>query len=184
MALDSPTQARKYLNRQESIKDNDYHIPKKKASLCNRCLLHPGSKFKMNWDLLIIIFSLWNSLLIPYEFAFINDGQLDNVFFEISDRLIDCFFFIDIIITFRTVVVNTNTNELIRDWKMIALKYTLGRLWIDLLASLPIEAVTLIYQGQGVKLLGMVKMIRLLRLGRMLTYIKAHKNLKFSMKIG
>ena len=65
-------------------------------------LIHPLSKFKMNWDLLIIAFSLWNSILIPYEFAF-NAEALTHVIFTVSDRIIDVLFIVDIVITFRTV---------------------------------------------------------------------------------
>ena len=53
-----------------------------------------------------------------------------------------------------------------------------------MVASIPVELVYLFYSNQSFALLGMIKMVRLLRLGRMLTYIKANKNLKFSMKIG
>lgn len=69
----------------------------------------------------------------------------------------------------------------------IALSYVLyGRFGIDLIASLPLEIITLIFStdSSNLKFLGMLKMVRLLRLGRMITFLKANQKLKFSMKIG
>lgn len=68
----------------------------------------------------------------------------------------------------------------------IAVNYVLyGRFVIDLVASLPIEIITLVINtnSDNLKFIGMIKMIRLLRLGRMITFLKANQKLKFSMKI-
>ena len=69
----------------------------------------------------------------------------------------------------------------------IAAQYVLyGRFGVDLIASLPLEIITLILQSDSLNLrfLGMLKMVRLLRLGRIITFLKANQKLKFSMKIG
>ena len=52
---------------------------------------------------------------------------------------------------------------------------------------MPLELVTLIFgttDSGNLKFLSMLKMVRLLRLGRMITFLKANQKLKFSMKIG
>ena len=69
----------------------------------------------------------------------------------------------------------------------IAINYTIyGRFFIDLIASIPLEVITLspITSSQNLKFLGMLKLVRLLRLGRMITFLKANQRVKFSMKIG
>jgi hypothetical protein len=70
----------------------------------------------------------------------------------------------------------------------LAVHYVLyGRFGIDLVASMPLELVTLIFgttDSGNLKFLSMLKMVRLLRLGRMITFLKANQKLKFSMKIG
>ena len=69
----------------------------------------------------------------------------------------------------------------------IGIHYVLyGRFGVDLVASLPLEVITLIPQSNSsnLKFLGMLKMVRLLRLGRIITFLKANQKLKFSMKIG
>jgi type III secretory pathway component EscS len=68
----------------------------------------------------------------------------------------------------------------------IALRYILnGRFGVDLIASLPLDVISLIYQDSEsqFKFLGLLKLVRLLRLGRMITFLKANQNLKFSVKI-
>ena len=69
----------------------------------------------------------------------------------------------------------------------IAARYVFfGRFVVDLIASLPLEIITLVFAsgGDNLKFLGMLKMVRLLRLGRIITFLKANQKLKFSMKIG
>ena len=69
----------------------------------------------------------------------------------------------------------------------IAVRYVLyGRFVVDLIASLPLEIITLVLttNSDNLKFLGMLKMVRLLRLGRIITFLKANQKLKFSMKIG
>ena len=60
-----------------------------------------------------------------------------------------------------------------------------GRFGVDLIASMPLEVIGLlpITSSGNLKFLGMLKMVRLLRLGRMITFLKANQKLKFSMKI-
>ena len=70
----------------------------------------------------------------------------------------------------------------------LALRYVLyGRFGIDLIASMPLELVAVIFSttdSGNLKFLSMLKLVRLLRLGRMITFLKANQKLKFSMKIG
>ena len=69
----------------------------------------------------------------------------------------------------------------------IALNYIVyGRFVIDLIASLPLEVITLIFQNtsSNFRFFAMLKLVRLLRLRRMITFLRANQKLKFSMKIG
>ena len=85
-----------------------------KVSTCQRLLIHPDSRFKIIWDLVVIILSVYNSLLIPYEFAYTISS---NIFLEVIDRFVDSAFIIDIFINFRTIYRNSHTDELVTDWK-------------------------------------------------------------------
>jgi len=93
----------------------------------------------------------------------------------VIDYLIDVFFAVDIAINFRTIYLDPKTEEPVEDGKKIALNYVLkGRFWIDILASLPFELLALVFRSgsSNLKFFGMFKLARLLRLGRMITYLK------------
>ena len=94
-------------------------------------LIHPDSKFKIIWDLIIIFFSVYNALTIPYEFAYSLDT---NIFFYVLDRILDATFIIDVFVNFRTIYIDSRTGDEVRDGKKIAIKYVLyGRFfyWFD-----------------------------------------------------
>jgi hypothetical protein len=88
-------------------------------------------------------------------------------------------------VNFRTIYKDSKTDDEVHNGTKIALKYLLyGRFWIDMLASLPIEMLELLFgSNANFKFLGMIKLIRLLRLGRMITFMKANQKLKLGMKI-
>jgi hypothetical protein len=87
---------------------------------------------------------------------------------------------------FRTAYKDPKTDDLVFDSKRIAINYLKGRFWIDLLASLPLEYIILLFSessSQQLKFFGMLKLVRLLRLGRIVTYLKMNSNFKFGMKL-
>lgn len=46
----------------------EFEVPSVKVK--NKWLVHPNSSFKIIWDLVIIVFAVYNALLVPYEFAY------------------------------------------------------------------------------------------------------------------
>lgn len=69
----------------------------------------------------------------------------------------------------------------------IAMRYlTYGRFPVDVLASMPLDIVTILLKSDSsnLKFLGMLKLVRLLRLGRMISFLKKNQSLKYSAKIG
>ena len=94
-------------------------------------------------------------------------------------------FIVDIFVNFRTIYRDSKTDDEIRNWKKISARYLFqGRFIVDLMASLPLEVMESIFgTNENLKFLGMLKLIRLLRLGRMITFLKANRKLKFGMKI-
>lgn len=71
-------------------------------------LIHPNSRFKIVWDLIVIVLSVYNSIIIPYEFAYSLDP---SIFIEIIDYLIDSLFIVDIFINFRTIYFDKTDTE-------------------------------------------------------------------------
>jgi hypothetical protein len=159
----------------------------KMKKLWGKFLFKPTHPFKIKWDLLIIMFSIWNALTLPYSLAF-PDIFTNNVGFNVSGRIIDVLFAFDVIMNFRTGYVDAKTDELILNSKKIAINYIKGRCWIDLLATLPLEDIGQLLLGSSgsqkhLKLFSMMKLVRLLRLGRIVTYLKMNSSFKFGMKI-
>lgn len=115
---------------------------KKKKTCCEKFMLHPDSKWKNRWDLLVIILSVENSVLTPYELAY---GDINHVALDVFNWIVNILFFMDILITFRTMFRNSMTDEIVNNWKLSAAKYILqGRFLIDLAASFPTEVLTFI----------------------------------------
>lgn len=140
---------------------------------------HPTKGFKLRWDLLIILLAVVNSFTIPLQFALTD--LMDNYFVKISDPVVDILFFLDILIMFKTSYLNTQTNEQISDTKKIAKNYIAGRFLIDLMASVPFDTVGNWFAAGGSLVsaktgtfLSMLKLVRLLRLGRLITFIQTN----------
>jgi len=61
----------------------------------------PNKGFKLRWDLIIIFLSIYNSLMIPLQFAL--PSTIDRIIMiTVIDYIVDVLFAIDIIIMFRT----------------------------------------------------------------------------------
>lgn len=114
----------------------------KKKPCCDRWLIHPDKAIKIYWDLFIILASIWNSILIPYE---ASRGEVSTPIITVPDRVIDVLFVFDIIFNLRTIYRDSKTDEEVHSGKKIALRYILGgRFWVDLLASIPLEVFGLV----------------------------------------
>ena len=103
----------------------------------------------------------------------------------VLDYFIDSLFIVDIFINFRTIYKD-RTDEDVTDGKKIAINYVMyGRFPVDVIASMPLDVFILFINTSesNLKFLGMMKMVRLLRLGRMISFLKKYQKLKFSMKI-
>ena len=77
-------------------------------------IIYPNSCYKITWDLIIIVLSVYNSILIPFEFAYSVEN---SVWFEVVDRIVDTAFIVDIIISFRSVYRDSRTDELVTNSK-------------------------------------------------------------------
>ena len=120
------------------------------------------------------------------EFAFpiLFEGKKG---FTVADTVTDLIFAFDILINFRTAYIDSRTDEFITDPKKIAKNYLTGRFVVDLCASIPFSNIVSVFAGgkhsKKLKLLGLMKLTRLLRLGRMVTYLKTSKSFAFGASL-
>ena len=148
-----------------------------------------NNKYRMYWDLLVIILVVYNSVMIPLSFA--KPDEISGN--EILERVIDFLFLFDIFLNFRTTFVNPKTNIEITNPQRIAKNYINSvRFPFDILASIPFELFMTLSsssneeEGGGnrqLQLLGILKLIRLFRLGRIITFMKVNSSLKIGFKI-
>jgi hypothetical protein len=79
-----------------------------------------------------------NAIYVPMEITF----SIKKLSVDIMDYIMDLIFFMDIIVSFRSIVFDPVTEEPITDFKRIAKIYILsGRFFIDLISCLPIEVI-------------------------------------------
>ena len=99
------------------------------------------------------------------------------------DNFIDGLFAFDILINFRSCYIDPKTDILIVDPKKITQNYMAGRFWVDLCASIPFEIFVIFFQegSSQLKFFGMLKLVRLMRLGRMVSFLKANKSFKLGI---
>ena len=95
----------------------------------------------------------------------------------------------DIIFNFRTTYINEKTGLEVKDGKVISKKYIKHwRFYIDILSIIPFE---LLYNAisqdtsskQQFKVFDLMKLVRLLRLGRIITYLKFKQDIKIGFRI-
>lgn len=128
-----------------------------------------------------------NCFQVPYNVAF-TDAENRNIYTDLMNFTIDFIFILDVIISFRTSVIIESTAAEIFDNRKIAMMYLRGRFWIDFPASIPFDLFTYIFPGLGgsqltLQLIGLLKLVRVLRLSRLITYLNVKSELKMSLKL-
>lgn len=82
--------------------------------------------------------------------------------------IIKAVFMIDLIIGFRKAYLNESIGTEVRDPWLIAKRYLKFYFWIDLVSALPFD---MIFNNSTVELLTMVKIIRLARLDKIISFM-------------
>ena len=154
------------------ISDKNLHfdIPdSKEKSLYQKLLISHDSKFKSIFDILVLIMVNISSIIILYDFCFLEtDKENNNLFLNHPIYyVIEIFFAIFIILQFFQTYQDPSTLLIITDFKSIALRYIKKWFIIDLLSIIPFEL--FISSSEGY--LKYFKMIRFLRLPKFIQTI-------------
>ena len=110
---------------------------------------------------------------MPFVIAFYPSSGVSSEFQAVM-YTIDCFFFLDILLNFRTTFINTKTGEEVFDMKEIAKHYILnGNFFLDFCATFPF---TLVFDSEdntsGISMLRMLKLVRILRVSKIIYYMR------------
>ena len=92
----------------------------------------PDSNFKTVWDLISFVFTMWQSMAVPYRISF--DIEATGVF-GVFEYMIDSFFMVDILVNLNTGYYKK--GNLVMQRKYICLNYMLSWFFLDFFASLP-----------------------------------------------
>ena len=88
-------------------------------------------------------------------------------------------------ITFRTSFVSEEGEEIFNSWKIFH-NYIKGQFFIDLMATVPIDLILRAVMDQSnplFELCGIFKLGRIMRLSKIIQYMKSSEDLKASMKV-
>ena len=127
-------------------------------------MVNQKSGFRIRWDIMIIMLSLWICLILPVQVAF-NPNIFETVEYVLFNTVIDLLFFGDIFLNFRTTLIDDITGEETTNSKVIAINYLKGRFAIDVIAAIPFDLIA----SQTVNVIenfGIVQNLKLLRIGR------------------
>lgn len=105
--------------------------------------------------------------------------------------MVDIQFVIDVFLNFRTSYINEKTGLEVKNGKILARKYvTHWRFYVDVVSIIPFEllydAFTIGQKQQNkstLKIFDLLKLVRLLRLGRIITYLKFKQDIKIGFRI-
>ncbi|XP_077298443.1 potassium/sodium hyperpolarization-activated cyclic nucleotide-gated channel 2-like isoform X8 [Arctopsyche grandis] len=107
-------------------------------------VIHPCSSFRFYWDLCMLLLLVANLIILPVAISFFND--------DLSTRWIafnclsDTIFLIDIVVNFRTgIMQQDNSEQVILDPKLIAKHYLRTWFFLDLISSIPLDYIFLIF---------------------------------------
>lgn len=109
---------------------------------------------------------------------------------DVLNFIVDILFMIDVAINFRTTIINEKTGEEIFDGRIVALRYLRGKFFIDLLASIPFDFFSVLVGAEmnnntlSFQLFGLLKLIRIVRLTKLITYLNLKDDVKMSLKLG
>jgi len=153
-------------------------------------MIPPESKFKKNWNAMIVVLVIYNTLFIVLVVCFNKYQSSTGLYWYeaptcegcsgtvtwipmVIDYLVDLVFLADILLTFRTTFFDAE-NELVLDKRVIRNNYLKSWFFIDLLSFLPFELCGLMTSEP--RLIIPAKVIRLLRLTKVVKEVNVHNN--------
>ena len=147
-------------------------------------MFRPDSKFRIWWDLGVMVCATWNCFAVPFAVAF-DPPFMSSTGMFVFNSVIDIIFLLDIFIVFRTTFINSNNGSEIVEPHSIAWNYTKGQLTIDVLATIPLDSFTALFFANSVYFqgFGILKLIRVLRLSRIISYMRVVETVKASLRL-
>jgi hypothetical protein len=101
------------------------------------CVMIPSQRCEFGWAWFMVILTVYNVFMLPI-LAFFDSSVAALPTVLAFDYLVDAFFLSDLILTFYTAFEN-EWGKLVKDRRVIAIRYLRGIFILDLLGALPWE---------------------------------------------
>ncbi|XP_031130532.1 potassium channel KAT3-like [Ipomoea triloba] len=133
------------------------------------------------WEMFLVILVIYSAWISPFEFAFLTYKE-DALF--IIDNIVNCFFAIDIFLTFFVAYLDSQSYLLVDSPRKIAIRYLSTWFMFDVASTVPFQALSLLFTdhktsgGLGFKLLSMLRLWRLRRVSAL--FARLEKDIRFN----
>jgi len=137
-------------------------------------IISPNAPWKVRWDLLIGAMIIYSTISVPF---FIGFGVESAGAFQTLDVIVDIFFGLDLIASFRTAYLDSVSGTLVRTPKLVAWHYVKTWFPIDLISTLPIDKIAPLFMSSNASgsALRSMKLVRIVRLARLFKIFKLMK---------
>lgn len=142
----------------------------------------------------MLIMMMGNLIIIPVGITFFSEQTTTTwlVFNVASDTI----FLVDLVMNFRTGIVNEESSEIILDPKVIKMNYLKSWFVVDFLSSIPVDYIFLIVEKgfdsevyktaralRIVRFTKILSLLRLLRLSRLIRYIHQWEEVRIRLPV-
>ncbi|OMJ83599.1 hypothetical protein SteCoe_15451 [Stentor coeruleus] len=152
------------------------------SKLC--MIIHPQSKFKKTWEIIMIILLIYTATIMPYRIAFIVGTDYD--FWWLLDNILNILFFMDFLVNCLSAYYD-DCNKLIYSYKKILLNYLRGWMIIDLIGCIPLDLFLESTSTGGynnlLRLFRLPRLYRLVRISKILKLIQEYKKSEFILNL-
>ena len=147
----------------------------KEVNTKKNCIIPSGNKYKIAWDMWVLLLLLFISLVVPVRLAFVEE---DSIRWILIYSITDTCFLIDIILTFNTSISDEKRVYELTDKREIARRYLRGWFWIDTISIIPLDFMMLADSNNATILARFAKIGKLYKLIRMIRLAKVLKLLR------
>ncbi|XP_042601921.1 LOW QUALITY PROTEIN: potassium/sodium hyperpolarization-activated cyclic nucleotide-gated channel 1-like [Cyprinus carpio] len=137
------------------------------------------------WDLVMLLLMMGNLIILPWGITFFEDqNTLPWITFNVAS---DTLFLVDLVLNFRTGIMEGDNSQIILDPKVISRRYLRGWFLVDFISSIPVDYIFLVVDIEArlesaevyrtaralriVRFTKILSLLRLLRLSRLIRYI-------------
>ncbi|KAL8468480.1 hypothetical protein ACS0TY_031625 [Phlomoides rotata] len=150
-----------------------------RATKLRKRVVSPFNARYRAWETFLILLVIYSAWISPFEFAFLAYKQ-DALF--VVDNIVNCFFAVDIALTFFVAYLDTDTYLLIDHHKKIAIRYLSTWFIFDVCSTVPFQSLSLLFTdhngGLGFKILSMLRLWRLRRVSSL--FARLEKDIRFN----